>query len=246
MICLTFVLRFITMLWMFLIPIGFWVGARKGDTPIRRLFSGVGWAWGMWLLAAVAWRMLLWVDEQPGGWLTDPAVLTSFLITGIVLGFVWSIRQVLLMLHQRRMQNVSEALAWLKEMPPSEFEALIGRYFKSLGCVVRRVGKSGDHGVDLAIYSPREGKWIAQCKRYMNRTVGEGAVRDLYGAMMHEHADRGFIFTTSVFSQPAQDWVQDKPIELIGGEELVAKLNSNNVRYMDKGIAPPQAIPKDS
>ncbi|MEM5773660.1 MAG: restriction endonuclease [Anaerolineaceae bacterium] len=237
------VLRFVTMLWMFWIPLGFWMGARRAAPAGKRLLAGLGWAWGMWLLTAAAWVVLLWVDEQPGGWLTDPAVRYASLVTGVMLGGVWAIRQAVLILHQRRMQNAGEALDWLKEMPSADFEALIGRYFKSTGCVVRHVGKSGDHGVDLAIYTPREGKWIAQCKRYKNRTVGEGAVRDLYGAMMHEHADRAFIFTTSIFSQPALDWAAEKPIELVGGEELVALLNSHNVRYMQKGIAIPPATP---
>lgn len=241
-----FILRFITIPWMFLIPIGFWLGVRQGDTPVRRLLSGVSWAWWMWLLVAAAWGLLLWIDGLPGGWLTDPAVRTAFLATGIVLGAVWTARQIQIMLHQQRMRSSSEALAWLKEMPAGDFETLIGRYFKSFGYVVRHVGKSGDHGVDLAIYTPKEGKWIAQCKRYQNRRVGEGAVRDLYGAMMHEHADRGFIFTTSVYSQPAQAWADEKPIELIGGEELVERLNANNVRYIEKRLPPSQPMEKGS
>jgi len=243
---LIIILRFITMLWMFLIPFGFWLGLRTDGTPVRRLLAGVGGGWIMWLLTAAAWGVLLWTDQAPGGWLTNPAVSKAFLITGIVIGGVWAARQVQLILHQKRMQNTGEALAWLKEMPAADFEALIGRYFKSMGYVVRRVGKSGDHGVDLAVYTPREGKWIVQCKRYGNRTVGEGTVRDLYGAMMHEHADRAFIFTTSDFSQPALEWAQEKPIELVGGDELVSRLNANSVRYMKKGMPAETAIPTDT
>jgi restriction endonuclease Mrr len=48
---------------------------------------------------------------------------------------------------------------------------------------------------------------------------------------MHEHANRGFIFTTSTFSVYALDWAQDKEIELIDGEELVARLHQQRVSY---------------
>jgi hypothetical protein len=232
------ILRALTAAWMFLLPLGFWLGLR-GSAPLgRRLLNGAGWAWGLWLLTAAAWGALLWIEERPAGWLADPTGRTAFLSAGAALGSVWGLRQIVIMLHQRRMRNTSEALAWLVQIPSADFETLIGRYFKTQGYVVRHVGQSGDHGVDLAVYTPKEGKWIVQCKRYKTRTVGEAAVRDLYGAMMHEHADRALLFTTSVFTQPALDWAAEKPIELIGGEELVALLNANHVRYMEKTNLP--------
>ncbi len=229
---LTFLLRFFSTLWMLLLPLGFWAGARREKGLRERLWGGVRWAFAAWLLAALAYLLLFLLDEQSTGLLPgQEANRWVFIAAGVLLGGLCAARLWSRMALRQRLQDAGEALDWLHELSAAEFEAQVGRYFKSLGYVVRRVGKSGDHGVDLAVYTPDEGKWIVQCKRYKRRAVGEGAVRDLYGAMMHEHADRGLIFTTSTFSVHAHAWAEGKPIELVDGEELVARLHANHVRY---------------
>ena len=51
--------------------------------------------------------------------------------------------------------------------------------------------------------------------------IGEPVVRDFYGALMHDGvAVRGYIVTTSFFSQAARTWAEGKPLKLIDGEEL--------------------------
>ena len=227
---LLFFLRFLTTLWMLLLPLGFWAGARKGEGWRTRLMDGIAWAFGVWVLSAAAFIFLAVLDE--GSDLAgQQASQGAFLAAGLLLGSVWTARLLARIAQRQRLQDAGAALEWLHELSAGEFESVVGRYFKSLGYIVRKVGKSGDHGVDLAIYTPGEGKWIVQCKRYKRRAVGEAAVRDLYGAMMHEHADRGFVFTTSTFSVHAHNWAKGKEIELVNGEELVARLHRHRVRY---------------
>ncbi len=234
---LTFILRFISTLWMLLLPLGFWAGARREKGLREQFLGGAMGAFAAWLLAALAFLLLFLLGEKTGGLLPGQFNRGTFISAGVLLGAVWAARLWTRIALRNRLQDASEALNWLHELSAEEFEAQVGRYFKSLGYVVRRVGKSGDHGVDLAVYTPAEGKWIVQCKRYKSRAVGEGAVRDLYGAMMHEHADRAFIFTTSTFSVHALDWAEGKPIELVDGEELVARLHEHNVRYQSTVIS---------
>jgi restriction system protein len=235
---LLFVLHFISTFWLILLLLGFWAGVRRRGTRKtggwrEHLMTGVIWALGVWLLAALDFGLLFLLGEN-GGVIPRQVNTGLFLGVGVLLGGLGGFRLAARLSLRRRLKDSSEALAWLQDLAPEDFEAQVGRYFKSLGYIVRSVGQSGDHGVDLAVYTPGEGKWIVQCKRYSRRSVGESAVRDLYGAMMHEHADRGFIFTTSTFSVHAQVWAEGKPIELVDGEELVARLHEQRVAYQSK------------
>ena len=65
------------------------------------------------------------------------------------------------------------------------------------------------------------GQLIAQtAKRYRN-TVGVAAVRDLFGTMMNEGANKGILVTTSGYGPDAFTFAKDKPIELIDGGGLL-------------------------
>lgn len=67
------------------------------------------------------------------------------------------------------------------------------------------------------------GKVVIQAKRY-SHTVGVSAVRDLYGTMMNEGANKGILVTTSSYGPDAYDFCKDKPIELIDGAGLLYHL----------------------
>lgn len=58
--------------------------------------------------------------------------------------------------------------------------------------------------------------------------VGEPPIRDLYGVVMSENANKGILITTSNFTSSAISFANDKPIELIDGQilqQLLAKYN---------------------
>lgn len=103
---------------------------------------------------------------------------------------------------------------------------LFGKIFGGEGGEVKVTQASRDQGVDAVAFDPdpiRGGKFVIQAKRY-NNVVGVSAVRDLYGTMMNEHAARGLLVTTSYFGSDSRDFVKDKPIQLIDGQNLLALL----------------------
>lgn len=103
---------------------------------------------------------------------------------------------------------------------------LFGKIFGGDGGEVKVTQASRDQGVDAVAFDPdpiRGGKFVIQAKRY-NNVVGVSAVRDLYGTMMNEHAARGLLVTTSYFGADSRDFVKDKPIQLIDGQNLLALL----------------------
>jgi len=115
----------------------------------------------------------------------------------------------------------------LAELTPSEFESLMTNLFEKMGLETRQTRASRDGGVDCIAWDMRPvigGKVVIQAKRYRN-TVGVSAVRDLYGAMMNEHASKGILVTTSGYGRAAYEFANEKPMQLLSGENLLALLD---------------------
>ena len=100
-----------------------------------------------------------------------------------------------------------------------ELEKLAEQVYKRLGYKVQHVGQTGDHGIDVLLIDPNNQKELVQCKQW-SKPVGEAALRDLYGAMVHEHAARGWIWAPRGFSGPAKAWAKGKPIVLVDDAEI--------------------------
>jgi len=73
------------------------------------------------------------------------------------------------------------------------------------------------------------GKIIVQAKRYRG-TVGVSAVRELYGTMITEGAGKGILVTTSHCGIGSHEFVEDKPLTLIEGPQLVHYLQNHGHR----------------
>ena len=91
---------------------------------------------------------------------------------------------------------------------------------------------SRDGGVDTIAFDPdpiRGGKLVIQAKRYTN-TVGVSAVRDLYGTVHNQGANKGILVTTSDFGPDAYSFAKDKPFTLLSGGELLYLLAKHGHR----------------
>ena len=91
---------------------------------------------------------------------------------------------------------------------------------------------SSDGGVDAVAFDPDPisgGKIIIQAKRY-TKTVGVGAVRDLYGTTMNEGAIKGILVTTADYGPDAHKFASDKPLTLISGSHLLHLLERHGVK----------------
>lgn len=104
--------------------------------------------------------------------------------------------------------------------------------FAKNGLETKLTRSSRDGGVDAVAFDKRPvlgGKVVIQAKRYRN-TVGVSAVRDLYGTMMNEGANKGILVTTSGYGPDAFEFAKDKPIELIDGGGLLYLLEQVGVK----------------
>lgn len=112
-----------------------------------------------------------------------------------------------------------------------EFENLCQNLIENMGFSVETTKASGDGGIDLIAYNHEpvlSGKYIIQCKRYSG-SVGEPIIRDLYGVITSERANKGILMTTGYFTKSAIAFAEGKPIELIDGEQLDVLLKKHGV-----------------
>lgn len=125
----------------------------------------------------------------------------------------------------------------LATMPWEDFEHLVRQLFEWMfandGIEVKVTRASRDRGVDAIMFDPdpvRGGKYVLQAKRY-TRTVDVAAVRDLYGTVMNEGANRGILVTTASYGPDAYEFAKNKPISLIDGPNLIALLRKHGRNY---------------
>jgi len=130
-----------------------------------------------------------------------------------------------------------EEEANLAAMPWEDFEHLVRQLFEwmfvSDGVEVVVTRASRDRGVDAIVFDPdpiRGGKYVIQAKRY-TRMVDVAAVRDLYGTVVNEGANRGILVTTSSYGPDAYEFAKDKPISLVDGPNLLVLLRKHGRRY---------------
>ncbi len=163
---------------------------------------------------------LRWLTTQPS-WLPALVGLHSVaMIAGwsTVLGQRWHRLRA-----AAREREITRSVEALHAMSPREFETFVARVFQAQGFRVWDVPFRGDHGVDLQLITPDGAPAVAQVKRYTD-TVGEPAVRDLYGTMINAGAKRAYLVNTGGFSRHARRWARGKPIELIDGSALLEML----------------------
>ena len=122
----------------------------------------------------------------------------------------------------------------LATMDWEEFEHLVRELFdlefNANGGEVKITQASHDGGVDAVAFDPdpiRGGKIVIQAKRYTN-TVGVSAIRDLYGTVINEGANKGILITTSDYGVDSYNFAKGKPLTLLNGGHLLFLLEKHN------------------
>jgi restriction system protein len=182
-------------------------------TGIRNIFfAWLGWSLVLLLVYSDGRRPILFFPAN----LNYPIYMSVGILTGGI-SLAW-----LLTKWKNKRLSLADAqkLDDLLDLSPEEFEALISDLFKAYGYEAQVVGGSADHGVDVIVTTDQGEKWVVQCKKYIG-SVGEPVVRDLFGTMGHEDAQRAYLITTGSFTQQAVEWAAGKPIVLYDGEALI-------------------------
>lgn len=197
----------------------FWPFLLLNGITRRNILRNMLITWGFWAVV----RVFLFFNPEPlkaSFLIQEPLNTVLFFACGLLLfGLyfgqkLWRRGQLL-----QKTGKVNTAKDLL-ELSPREFEDMVVELFLAYGYEARRTGAVGDHGVDVVVQTKNGEKWVVQCKRWKGY-VGEPIVRDFYGVVLHEKADKGMIITSGKFSRPAQEWAKGKPIALYDGERFV-------------------------
>jgi len=109
----------------------------------------------------------------------------------------------------------------LRKISWQKFEELVGEAYRRKGYTVTETGGGGaDGGVDLVLKKNGE-KLLVQCKHWKMEKVGVKVIRELFGVVTAEGATGGVIISSGRFSQEARDFSRGKPLELLGGSQLL-------------------------
>lgn len=150
----------------------------------------------------------------------QPSIRTmQYFIPGMI--FFASFVSLIKVLEKKLLHQKAKTIEEIKAMSWRDFETFVGEVFHRQGYSVEETGGGGaDGGVDLILHKRRE-KVLVQCKQWRTYQVGVKVVREMYGLMMAEHADRVIIVSVGAYTKDAADFARGKPIELIDGDKLV-------------------------
>lgn len=108
----------------------------------------------------------------------------------------------------------------MRDLPWDEFELLVGQIYQRKGYRVKlSAGTGSDGGVDLEL-SKESQRVLVQCKSWNTLNVGVKEIREFFGVLVAERADRGIFVTTGSYTRDALDFATGKPIEMIAGAQL--------------------------
>lgn len=154
------------------------------------------------------------------------------------------------MLRFRNIKRKKERVVYMDQdlnlLSGIEFENLCQQLLEKMGFETETTKISADGGIDLIAYNYQplvSGKYIIQCKRYSG-SVGEPIIRDLYGVVTAERANKGILITTGNFTNNAISFSKDKNIELVDGNKLNILLKQNDVN-LDNYYTSPEYILHD-
>jgi len=143
-------------------------------------------------------------------------------------------------LRRKQIYERQTGLASITKLPWREFETLVGEAYRREGYEVQETGGGGaDGGIDLILRRGGE-KTVVQCKQWKVLKVGVKPIRELYGVMVAEHAQKAVFVTSGVYTEEARRFAAGKPLELVDGEKLVALMSLTKETQTPAPLVAPQ------
>jgi restriction system protein len=122
-----------------------------------------------------------------------------------------------------------ENLHWNKEFLSKIdwklYEDICMEYLRIKNCDADVTCTGADGGIDIKV-NDKNGKVIAlaQCKSW-NKPIGVSLIRELFGIMAAEKVKHGIFLTTSIFSNEAKQFAQNKALLLVDGDEFIKAIS---------------------
>lgn len=214
---------------------------RRNDSLLDLLVELPWWA-SVLVAGAVYMGLRYWLP----GYLTNPYLVALAKLAEPLAGYFalfFLIPAPLSMLRafrRRHLLDQQTSLESIRAMSWQEFELLCGEAYRRQGFAVTENGGGGaDGGIDLILRRNGE-RWLVQCKRWRDIKVGVKEIRELFGIVAAEGADRGVFITCSGYTQEARAFAERKPLDLVDGPALLALVQGVQAAPMPKSLRPPE------
>jgi restriction system protein len=110
------------------------------------------------------------------------------------------------------------------------FEGLVAEAYRRKGYAVEQSLVGGaDGGVDLVLRKDGQ-TTLVQCKQWRTSAVGAPVIREVYGVLMHEKANRAIVIASGHFTREAETFAVGKPMELIDGQQLLKMVRGVQIK----------------
>lgn len=143
--------------------------------------------------------------------------------------------------RKRKQLDVQKDINSIKALSWKGFEELVAEAYRRQGYRVIENALGPDGGIDATLLKDRE-VTLVQCKQWRSKNVGVSVVREMYGILTAKNAQKVIIICCGGFTRDTLAFAENKPIDLIGGTELLkivkgvqanAKVNTDNPKYID-------------
>ena len=195
----------------------------KSGSPLDDFFAVLLlFPWWVTLVSGIGlWVYLAW-QPSPTGFSLDKPVMIWFGLQFLKWAcFGAAFVSGVLTLKRKILFASAKDIEAIRAMSWREFETLVGESYRRQGYSVEETGGGGaDGGIDLILRGKGQNV-IVQCKQWKTFKVGVKIVREMYGIMTAERADRVIIVASGTYTQEACDFARGKPIELVDGKALV-------------------------
>lgn len=143
----------------------------------------------------------------------------------IIFGFAAAL-SLLLQLTRGRLLDRQTNIDSIQDLSWHKFEILLSEAFRRQGYFVRENSSAGpDGGIDL-ILTKDGATTLVQCKNWKSSNVGVTVVRELFGVVTAEGADKGMVVCSGSFTREAIEFSKKSGIQLLGGRELSEMIRS--------------------
>jgi len=145
--------------------------------------------------------------------------------------------------HRRQLLDTRTDLDSLAAGGWRQFEHLVGEAFRRQGYAVDETGLGGADGSINLILRKGVRRTLAQCKQWKRQQVGVSVVREMAGLLARHQAHAVKIVCIGAYTKDAERFAQGKPIELIGGGQLLEMIR---LAQQDVAVSPtpsPRAEP---
>lgn len=141
---------------------------------------------------------------------------------------------------ENKLEQFEETLGLnIENLFEQEYENLIKVFLENLGLAIWDCKKIDQKGIYITAYYYQpilKGKYIIFVRNHTySNFVEVGEVRELFGILIHESAQKGILIASSDFTNEAMEFSKGKPLEIINRKNLEQLLQKHvDQRYLKK------------